>query len=356
MTHVVLIDPQFQDNPDVEREVLPEPHKLDIVRLGEQKVDGKMFQGADAIVNCRSRHGLSEDVVNSFDTIKIIVQSGVGYDHIDLAACGRRGIPVCNTPDYGTMEVADHAIGLTLSLCRGIPAYDQRLHLRDDAWQTMALPVPPIRRLRTQTFGVIGLGRIGLATALRAKAFQMRVVFFDPYLPPGAELAVGLERMGSLDDLLGQSDIVSIHTPLSPLTNELINHEAIEKMKDNAILINTGRGKTVNLDAVEAGLRSGKLCAAGLDVLPVEPLDRSHPLIAAWTAREDWLEGRLVITPHAAFYSPESLRDIRRLAMQAVIDYLPGGKLRSCVNLEYLQDNGFFVERRFGQHLWKPVS
>lgn len=344
MTHVVLIDPQFQDHPDVEREVLPEPHRLDIVRLGDEKVDGRLFKGADALVNCRSRHGLSEDVVDSFESIKIVVQSGVGYDHIDLAACGRRGIPVCNTPDYGTMEVADHAIGLMLALCRGIPGYDQRLHVRDDAWLTMALPMAPIRRMRTQTFGVVGLGRIGLATALRAKAFQMRVVFFDPFLPPGAELSVGLERMGSLEELLGQSDIVSLHTPMSPQTNELINTDTIAQMKDNAILINTARGKIVNLDAVEAALRSGKLCAAALDVLPVEPLDRSHPLIAAWTKREDWLEGRLIITPHAAFYSPESLRDIRRLAMQAVIDYLPNGKLRSCVNLKHLQENGFFVD------------
>lgn len=344
MTHVVLIDPQFQDHPDVEREVLPEPHRLDVVRLGDRKVDGRMFPGADALVNCRSRHGLSEDVIDSFDDLKIVVQSGVGYDHIDLAACGRRGIPVCNTPDYGTMEVADHAIGLMLALCRGIPAYDQRLHVRDDAWQTMALPIAPVRRLRTQTFGVIGLGRIGLAAALRARAFQMRVVFYDPYLPPGAELSVGLERMETLDDLLGQSDIVSIHTPLSPETHEMINPQTVARMKDNAILINTGRGKIIDLDAVEEGLRSGKLCAAGLDVLPVEPLERSHPLIQAWTAREDWLEGRLVITPHAAFYSPESLRDIRRLAMQAVIDYLPGGKLRSCVNLKHLQEHGFFLD------------
>jgi len=346
MTHVVLIDPQFQEYPDVEREILPEPHRLDIVRLGDAKVDGKLFPGADAIVNCRSRHGISEEVIDSFDSIKIVVQSGVGYDHIDLAACGRRGIPVCNTPDYGTMEVADHAIGLTLALCRGIPAYDHRLHIRDNAWQTLALPVAPIRRLRTQTFGVIGLGRIGMATALRARALQMRVIFFDPYLPPGAELSVGLERMKTLDDLFGQSDIISIHTPLSPETFELINADAIGKMKENAILINTGRGKIVSLDAVEAGLRSGKLCAAGLDVLPVEPLDRSHPLIKAWTEREDWLEGRLVITPHAAFYSPESLRDIRSFAIQAVIDYLPGGKLRSCVNLRELKQNGFFTDLR----------
>jgi lactate dehydrogenase-like 2-hydroxyacid dehydrogenase len=343
MTHVVLIDPQFAEYPDVEREVLPEPHRIDVVRLGDRAINGKEFPGAEAIVNCRSRHAVTAEVVDSFDSIKIVVQSGVGYDHIDLEACARRGIPVCNTPDYGTMEVADHALALTLALCRGVVAYDHRLHVRDDAWHTLALPVPPIRRLRQQVFGVVGLGRIGMAAALRARAFNMRVVFFDPHLPPGAELAVGLERVKTLAELLAVADIISLHCPLSPQTTKLINAEAISQMKPGAILINTARGKIVDLDAVEEGLRSGKLTAAGLDVLPTEPLDRSHSLIAAWTAREPWLEGRLILSPHAAFYSPESLRDIRSLAMQAVVDYLPEGKLRSCVNLRQLQSNGYFT-------------
>ena len=344
MTHVVLIDPQFADQPDVERSVLPEPHRIEVVRLGDHPVDGRHFPGAEAIVNCRSRHKLTADVLDRFDALRIVVQSGVGYDHIDLDACARRGLPVCNTPDYGTMEVADHAIGLMLALCRGIVAYDQRLHVRDDAWQTLALPVPPLRRLRNQTFGVIGLGRIGTATALRARAFNLRVVFFDPHLPPGAELGLGLERAASLHDLLGQSDIVSLHCPLSPDTARMINATTLAQMKPGAVLINTARGGLVDLDAVADALADGHLCAAGLDVLPVEPLDRSHPLIAAWTRRDPSLEGRLILTPHAAFYSPESLRDIRRLAMQAVVDYLPHGRLRSCVNLGQLQAHGFFLK------------
>lgn len=191
MTHVVLIDPQFAEIPDVEREVLPEPHRLDVVRLGDNPIDGRKFGSADALVNCRSRHAVSAAVVDSFESIRIVVQSGVGYDHIDLEACARRGIPVCNTPDYGTMEVADHAMSLVLALCRGVVAYDQRLHVRDDAWQTLALPVAPIRRLRQQVFGIVGLGRIGLATAMRARAFNMRVVFFDPKLPPAPNFRLG---------------------------------------------------------------------------------------------------------------------------------------------------------------------
>lgn len=198
----------------------------------------------------------------------------------------------------------------------------------------------PVRRLRGQVYGVIGLGRIGLAAALRAKAFGLRVVFYDPHLPPGAELSSGFDRADHLHDVLAQADILSLHCPLNAATHELIDAAAVAAMKPGAILINTARGRVLNLDAVEAGLRSDKLSAAGLDVLPEEPLERSHPLIAAWTARESWLEGRLLITPHAAFFTPQSLRDMRRLSTLAVVQYLREGRLRSCVNVDLLKAHG----------------
>ncbi len=207
----------------------------------------------------------------------------MGFNHIDLDACARRGIPVCNTPDYGTMEVADHAIALILSLTRGITAYNNRLLKRDDAWNTQELPLRPVRRLRGQIIGIVGLGRIGLATALRARAFGLQVVFHDPYLPPGAELSVDFERVDNLHELLARVDIVSFHCPLTSETNGLFGASALAATKP-AILINTSRGGVVDLDTVETGLRNGQLCAAGLDVLSVEPLDRSHALLAAWSA------------------------------------------------------------------------
>lgn len=124
-------------------------------------------------------------------------------------------------------------------------------------------------------------------------------------------------------------------------TRTMIDATAIAGMKPGAILINTARGGIVDLDAVEAGLRDGRLSGVALDVLPHEPLDRRHPLLTAWTAREQWLEGRLLITPHAAFYTPESLADMRRLSMRAVMSFVRDGKLRSCVNLRELARHGF---------------
>ena len=344
MNHVLIVDPQFADEPDIERAVAGPDVTFEIVRPGAAPIPVEPLRRADAVLICRSRHLLPADLVAHLDRAKMVGQAGVGFNHIDLDACARRGIPVCNTPDYGTTEVADHAIALLLSLVRGVTAYHNRLLTRDDAWGTLVLSVPPMRRLRGQVFGVIGLGRIGLAAALRARAFEMRVVFYDPYLPPGAELALGFGRAANRDELLAEADIVSLHCPWTPETTRIVDDAAIAAMKPGAILLNTSRGGTVDLDAVERGLRSGKLCAAGLDVLPVEPLDRAHRLIAAWTAQEPWLEGRLILTPHAAFYTPESLADMRRLAMMAVIEFLAHGRLRSCVNLRELRRCGFFEE------------
>lgn len=341
MTHILIIDPQFNGDPDIEREVAGPDVTFEIVRPGEGDVDPDALRDADAVINCRSRHRLPGHLVAHCDKTKIIVQAGVGFNHIDIEAFARRGIPVCNTPDYGTVEVADHAMALFLDLMRATTAYNNRLLVSDNAWGTHALPVPPIRRIKGLTFGIVGLGRIGLATAMRARAFELNIAFHDPYLPAGVEHAVAFQRQNSLEALLERSDIVSLHCPLTPETTALIDSAAMARMKPGAILINTARGAAVDLDAVYGGLKDGHLGAAGLDVLKPEPLDRAHPLIAAWTNREDWLEGRLILTPHAAFYTPESLRDMRRLSMLAAVQYLREKRLRSCINLAHLHKHGF---------------
>jgi lactate dehydrogenase-like 2-hydroxyacid dehydrogenase len=340
MTRILILDPQADDS-DIEQQVAGPDAVIDVMRTAHEPASDAALGAADAVVNCRSRHHVTAAIVEKLKRVKIVAQAGVGFNHIDIEACARRGIPVCNTPDYGTREVADHAIALMLSLVRGTAAYNERLLARDDAWSTQALPLPPVRRLSNLTFGIVGLGRIGTAAALRAKAFGMSVLFHDPFVPPGQEQALGVDRATTLDDLLGRADVVSLHCPLTEKTERLIDAAAVAAMRPGAVLINTARGMIVDLDAVEAGLRSGRLGAAGLDVLPVEPLDRSHPLLAAWTRREPWLEGRLLVTPHAAFYTPESLVDMRRLSMLAVMEFLNHGRLRSCVNLRELGRAGF---------------
>ncbi|HEX7007639.1 MAG TPA: C-terminal binding protein [Alphaproteobacteria bacterium] len=267
---------------------------------------------------------------------RIIVRAGVGFDNVDLEAAAARGIAVCNTPDYGTTDVADHAIAMLLDLTRGVPRYAANLK-RDPVggwrWQDGA---PNQRRLRGARFGVVGLGRIGVATARRAAAFDMKVGFYDPHLPPGVELAHNFERFDTLETLLAASDVVSLHTPLTPATRGLIDAAAVAAMKPGAILINTARGPVVDLDAVYDGLKSGRIGGAGLDVLPSEPPDPKHPLIAAYAADAPWLRDRLVLSPHSAFYCPESLYDLRYKTAETAAVFLLEGRLRACVNSELL--------------------
>ena len=273
--------------------------ELDPVDCAE--VDGLMIM----------RHAVSAADIGRFPRLRAIVRMGVGYDKIDRPAAAARNILVCNVPDYGTTEVADHAMALALSLRRGVILYHERLRQS---------PPPPwgavkndlIRRLGVQTFGILGLGRIGTAVALRARAFGFRVVFYDPYLPNGADLALGIGRAATLEDLLRQTDTLSVHTPLTPETRLLLGHDQLALLRPGAVVVNAARGPIIDLDALLALLRSGHIAAAGLDVLPVEPpVDPIPEILRAYRAREPGLEGRLVITPHAAWFTPESEHDTR---------------------------------------------
>ena len=293
----------------------------------------ELCRSVDAVVSYSPTRKLGRDP-EAFERCRIVVRSGVGFDTLDLEGFGRQGVPVCNVPDYGTTEVADHALALTLALARGTATYDEALRHRVDGWDFGVAPL--IRRLRGATFGIVGLGRIGLAAARRAAGFDMRVVFYDPHLTNGVELSTGTERVHSLAALMATSDIVSIHAPLSEETRGMIDAAALAAAKPGLILINTARGPIVDLDALAAALRSGTVAGAGLDVLPREPADPAHPLIAAWRAREAWLDGRLVLTPHAAFYSPDAMVDLRRKSIEVVVAYLSEGRLTNCVNRSHL--------------------
>lgn len=311
---------------------------FDIHRSGAEAAEPPSVERcrqADAVISCAASIPIGANV-NEFDHCRIVVREGVGYDNLDIRAWGARGVPVCNVPDYGTTEVADHALALMLALARGTSAYAEAV--RDDTaagWNYAAAPL--VRRLRGATFAVLGLGRIGLATARRAAAFDMQVIFYDPYLPNGAELAVGYERVRSLDEVMARADVLSVHAPLTNETRGMIGAASLAKAKPNLIVINTARGPIVDLDALAAALKDGRIAGAALDVLPKEPADPENPLIKAWRAREPWTEGRLVLTPHAAFYSPSALEDMQRKAVEVVVAYIRDGVLMNCVNREFLK-------------------
>lgn len=261
--------------------------------------------------------------------LKVVVRAGVGYNNVDLEAAGSRGIAVCNVPDYGSEEVADHAIMLMLVVARHlIPQSDD---MRRGVWDyKVGLATP---RLRGRVFGVVGCGRIGTATALRAKAFGMDVVLYDPNLPPGIEKALGIRREFELEPLLKQADVVSLHCYLDATSHHLVNARTLALMKPTAILVNTARGPVIEHEALIESLESGHLLGAGIDVFEHEPLGderlRKHP--------------RVVLTPHSAFYSIEGFEEMRTKAAEEVRRMLLGQQPRNLVNRAQLVNPRFLA-------------
>ena len=277
------------------------------------------------------RYKVTAKDLDRFPKLRAICRMGVGYDNLDRVAAAKRQIMILNVPDYGTTEVADHAMSLALALRRGL-----LIHLeaqRADppaAWRYIDDPL--VRRMSVQTFGIVGMGRIATAVALRAKAFGFRVVFFDPNLPNGVELGLGIGRAATLEELLRQTDTLSIHVPLTPETRNLIGARELALLPRGAVVVNTARGPIVDIDALGQALQSGHLAGVGIDVVPVEPpVDPVPELMRAYRAREPWTIGRLIITPHSAFYTPQAWHDIRTKSAETMRAALLGPKPQNVI-------------------------
>ncbi len=327
---VLVPDAHLRDL-DIERSVSGD--RLDYLVRDEtdaSAIPDEVWRSCDAVLVWH-RMKLTADVVAKLDRCRLIVRVGVGFDNVDSAACRLRGIPVCNVPNYGTTEVADHALAMLLYLTRGLGTYERRFRA-DLVSGFLAEDAPVVRRLRGATFGAIGMGRIGTAIARRAASFDMKVIYVDPFLPEGHELGLGVERVRTQAELLRRADIVSVHLPLSEPTRNLIDAAALAQMKAGSILINVARGGLVDIEALYAALKSGHLAAAALDVFPKEPPVPAPALIEAWRNEETWIAGRLVLSPHAAFYSEAGYIDMRTFSAEILLDFLFDGRLRNNVN------------------------
>jgi D-3-phosphoglycerate dehydrogenase len=265
---------------------------------------------------------LTERSIATLTKCRGIVRCGVGFDNVDLKAAGSRGIVVCNVPDYGTEEVADHALLLLLALARRLLPAEQSV--RAGRWDPTTVFGAP--RLRGRTLGLIGCGRIGTAMALRAKALGMRVVFYDPFKPDGLEKSLGVERCWRLEELLTQSQFLSLHCPLTAETRHILNAETLARLPAGAYVINTARGPCIDVPALVDAVDSGHVAYAGLDVVEREPLDderlRRHP--------------RVLLTPHTAFYSVEAFAEMRTKGAEEALRLLRGEPVRNPVNLHCL--------------------
>ena len=279
-----------------------------------------LAQEADAVLNCYAK--LTARVIEKLSRCKIIARYGIGVDNVDLAAATGARIVVTNVPDYCIDEVSDHALALLLALERRIVAADGAV--KAGAWDVVAHA--GIRRLRGQTLGLLGFGKIAKAVVSKVQPLGMKVLVYDPYLEPELVARHGAEAV-SLDRLLAEADAVSIHVPLSPETRNLIGQRELTRMKPTAFLINTSRGGIVDEQAVAVALKENRLGGAALDVLSPEPPPRDHPLRQA---------PNVILTPHLAFYSRESVIELQTKAAEEVARALRGESPRSPVNREVL--------------------
>jgi D-3-phosphoglycerate dehydrogenase len=261
---------------------------------------------------------VTAEIIGSMDRCKIISRLGTGLDSIDIPAATARGIWVTYVPDYSIDEVSAHAIALLLSLARGIPFLSQST--RNGTWNSAAWG--PIYRLKDQTLGVIGFGRIGQATAEKGRGLGLQVIAHDPYANQEVADRMGV-RLVDLDTLTRESDYISLHSALVDSTYHMVNADFLAKMKPTAYLINAARGPLIDEDALLEAVRSGQIAGAGLDVLAVEPIDPNSPLLQ---------EDRILITPHAAWYSEQAKLDMRTRGAEEVVRILSGQPPRAPAN------------------------
>jgi D-3-phosphoglycerate dehydrogenase len=318
--HLVVITDHLAEA-GVERSVLDPIADVQLLQTNDEAVVERSASKADALLVFHDIK-LSSHSLSALSRCRGIVRCGVGYDNVDLKAAGERGIVVCNVPDYGTEEVADHALAMLLALARRLFPCENAI--RAGGWDVTTVFGAP--RLRGRTLGLIGCGRIGTAMALRAKALGFDVLIYDPYQPPGIEKALGVCRTYQLDDLLRRAEFVSLHCPLTPETHHILDERAFAKLPEGAYVINTARGPCVDSAALLAALDSGRVSFAALDVVERGPLDderlRRH--------------SRVLLTPHAAFYSVEGFVEMRTKGAEEIRRMLQGEPVRNPVNRPFL--------------------
>lgn len=313
---VVVTDSVFP-HLEVERKILAEIG-ADLVALQAHRDEELLepVQDADALLVCFAP--VTGRVVEAARKCRIIARYGIGVDNVDVRTATARGIVVTNVPDYCVEEVSDHALALVLACARKVVWMDRRV--RAGRWD--ARDAVPVRRLSSQVLGLVGFGKIPRLVARKAQAFGLRVLSFDPYVAPSAMRELGVEPVG-LRELLERSDYVSVHAPLTPQTEGLIDEAALRWMKPTAYLVNTARGRIVDEKALVRALERGWIAGAALDVLPTEPPPPDDPLL-----RLD----NVVLTPHVAFYSEESLQELQRKVAEEVVRVLTGQPPRYPVN------------------------
>ena len=323
---VVITDFDF-GNVSLETEIL-EAAGAKVVAMQAKREEDLFEVAPDCAAMMKQYAKIGQKTITRMQKCEVIARYGVGVDIVDVGAASDRGILVTNVQDYCTEEVADHAIALWMTLARKLPDYDRATHRGIWKWQSGQ----PVYRLRGRTMGVVSLGKIGQAIATRAQAFGVNVIAYDPFLPAAVAAKLGVELV-SKADLLARSNYILMQAPMTPDTHHFLSDAEFAAMKPGAILVNTGRGPTVDNAALFRALSEGHLAAAGLDDPEEEPAKRAN-----WTPEDNPLFTlpNVLVTPHAAYYSEESILQARVTAATQVAKVLTGQKPDYTVNADAL--------------------
>jgi D-3-phosphoglycerate dehydrogenase len=280
----------------------------------------KAAQGAEVVMVQSVRPLLVREVIEQLEACWCIIRVGIGYDSVDVASATEQGIIVCNVPEYCVEEVADHALALLLAASRHLARQDR--WIREGRWDRTG--IKPAWRLRGSVLGLVAFGRTARALATKVLGLGLEVLAFDRYVEEDVADSYGVTLV-ELDELLRRSDLISVHAPLTEATRHLLGEREFELMKPGAVLVNTSRGPIVDEKALVRAVRDGRLLGAGLDVLEREPLPPDSPLLEL---------DNVIVTPHVAGYSEESVGDLYRGACEIAIDVLQGRWPTSAVNPE----------------------
>lgn len=281
----------------------------------------EVAKDADAIVTVYAE--ITRKIIEAAKNCKIIVRTGIGFNNIDLQAASERGIYVANVPDYCFDEVSDHTFALALALARKVVIFDKKVKNND--WNHEG--ATPIFGFRGQTYGLLGFGNIPRTLATKLHAFGFNVIAYDPYADKKLAEEMNV-KLVDLDTLFKESDIMSVHAPLTDETKHVVNEKTLKMMKPTAYVINTSRGPLVDEAALYKALTEKWIAGAAIDVMEQEPPAADHPLLGL---------DNIIITPHAAFYSEQSSISLRRKAFQEAIRVINGEMPKNCVNKKMLQ-------------------
>lgn len=290
----------------------------------------EVARDADAVITQYARVGAK--IINAFTNCRLIARYGSGVDIVDVEAATQRNILVTNIPDYCVDEVADHAMAMLLSCIRKLHQYHKATHSGIWRWQAGQ----PIHRIRGRTMGLLAFGKIARAIAERGKPFGMRIIAYDPYLSEEDFASYGVTPV-SFDELIEQTDYLMIQVPLTDETRGMIGEAELKKMNPSSVIINTSRGPLVDNKALYRALKEGWISAAGIDDTEEEPAKRRN-----WKPDNPLFElDNIIITPHSAYYSEESIHEARLRASQEVVRVLSGKPPLSPVNRVTLTDGSF---------------